>query len=135
MIHAGQLEVDRFPFDASADAIRSIMVDTASVARELLCLCSLTFKLPQHFAVFSGVSGRLSKTKLICELKTGLCTCVRSSQEGAEHRLTRNWTQHVSNESGCFFCISFLSSLRHPFCDLFPHIFALVFNWTKYFKH
>ena len=97
MIHAGQLEVDRFPFDASADAIRSIMVDTASVARELLCLCSLTFKLPQHFAVFSGVSGRLSKTKLICELKTGLCTCVRSSQEGAEHRLTRNWTQHAAD--------------------------------------
>ena len=70
VIHARQLEVDRFPFDASADAIRSTMVDTASVAHELLCLCSPTIKLPQHFAVFRSVSERHCETKLICELET-----------------------------------------------------------------
>ena len=69
MIHARQLEVDRFPFDASADAIRSTVVDTASVAHELL-LCSQTIKLPQHFAVFRSVSERHCETKLICELQT-----------------------------------------------------------------
>ena len=70
VIHARQLEVDRFPFDASADdAIRSTMVDTASVAHELL-LCSQTIKLPQHFAVFRSVSERHCETKLICELQT-----------------------------------------------------------------
>ena len=70
VIHARQLEVDRFPFDASADAIRSTMVDTASVAHELLCLRSPTIKLPQHFAVFRSVSERHCETKLICELET-----------------------------------------------------------------
>ena len=53
---------------------------------------------------------------------TGLCAKSRRAVDGGVFR-------------GCSFCISFLSSLRHPFCDLFLRIFALVFNWTKYFKH
>ena len=59
-----------------------------------------------------------AKRKNVSTVLQLLVACVHALallKRTAVHRLTRNWTQRVSNESGFFFCISFLCSLCHPF--------------------
>ena len=82
MIHARQLGVDRFPFDASADEVHS---GGHSIRGSWTSL--LKFPNDKITATLCSVSWRLwttllDKLRLIGELETTLCTAAVSPQAG-----------------------------------------------------